>query len=80
MANGSAPIASILMIVLWPKAWARRVPGSIVALVLGTSAVMLFSIRPKRSARVSAAFPKDCRTCSGQNCRGPICKIFFNRR
>jgi SulP family sulfate permease len=35
-------IASLLMIVLWPKAWARRVPGSIVALVLGTVAVMLF--------------------------------------
>jgi sulfate permease, SulP family len=35
-------IASLLMIVLWPKAWARRVPGSIAALVLGTVAVMLF--------------------------------------
>ena len=31
--------ASLAIIVFWPKAWQRRVPGSIVALVLGTVAV-----------------------------------------
>jgi SulP family sulfate permease len=36
-------VTSLLIIVFWPKAW-RRVPGSIVALVLGTAAVMLFHI------------------------------------
>jgi len=30
---------SLAIIVLWPKTWQRRVPGSIVALVLGTAAV-----------------------------------------
>ena len=33
--------ASLLVIVLWPGNWARRIPGSIVALVLGTAAVMM---------------------------------------
>ncbi|MCE0523827.1 MAG: sulfate permease [Methylacidiphilales bacterium] len=33
--------ASLLIIVFWPKAWARRIPGSIVALVLATAAVMI---------------------------------------
>src|ERR1700733_9491624 len=37
-------IASLLIVVLWPKAWARRVPSSIVALLLGTGAVILFRI------------------------------------
>ena len=36
--------ASLAIILLWPKSWQRRVPGSIVALVLGTAAVMLFSL------------------------------------
>jgi sulfate permease, SulP family len=35
-------LASLLIVVRWPKAWARRIPSSIVALILGTSAVMLF--------------------------------------
>ena len=35
-------LASLLIVVLWPNAWARRVPSSIVALVLGTGAVILF--------------------------------------
>src|SRR5438105_7711117 len=35
---------SFAIIKLWPKSWQRRVPGSIVALVLGTVAVALFSI------------------------------------
>jgi SulP family sulfate permease len=33
---------SLAIILFWPKKWQRRVPGSIVALVLGTAAVMLF--------------------------------------
>ncbi len=36
--------ASLAIILLWPKSWQRRVPGSIVALVLGTVAVALFSL------------------------------------
>ncbi len=37
-------VASLLIIVFWPRKWARRVPGSMVALVLGTGLVMLFQI------------------------------------
>ena len=37
-------LASLLIVVLWPNAWARRVPSSIVALVIGTGAVILFRI------------------------------------
>src|SRR5579864_1482185 len=36
--------ASLAIIFFWPKKWQRRVPGSIVALVLGTVAVALFSL------------------------------------
>lgn len=36
--------ASLAIILFWPKAWQRRVPGSIVALVLGTVVVVLFRI------------------------------------
>lgn len=36
--------ASLAIIFFWPKNWQRRVPGSIVALVLGTVAVALFSL------------------------------------
>jgi len=36
--------ASLAIIVLWPKSWQRRVPGSIVALVLATVAVSLFQL------------------------------------
>ena len=42
---------------LWPKQWQRPVPGSIVALVLGTAAVAFFSIRSKPSAANSAVSP-----------------------
>jgi sulfate permease, SulP family len=35
---------SLAIIVLWPKKWQRRVPGSIVALVLGTLAVGTFQL------------------------------------
>ena len=34
--------ASLAIILFWPKSWQRRVPGSIVALILGTIAVVLF--------------------------------------
>src|SRR4051812_21658657 len=37
-------VASFAVIKLWPKKWQRSVPGSIVALVLGTAAVAFFSI------------------------------------
>ena len=33
--------ASLTLILFWPKSWQRRVPGSIVALVLGTAIVRL---------------------------------------
>ena len=36
--------ASLAIILFWPKTWQRRVPGSIVALVLGTAAVALFQV------------------------------------
>jgi SulP family sulfate permease len=37
-------VASLLIILLWPKKWARRVPGSIVALFFGTTLVMILQI------------------------------------
>ncbi len=37
-------VASLAIILGWPKPWQRRVPGSIVALVLGTIAVALFNL------------------------------------
>lgn len=37
--------ASLAMIWLWPKSWARRVPGSVVALVLGTVAVAVVGLQ-----------------------------------
>lgn len=36
--------ASFALIRLWPRGWQRRVPGSIVALVLGTAAVALLQV------------------------------------
>src|SRR5438067_8858766 len=36
--------ACLAIILFWPKSWHRRVPGSIVALVLGTAAVSIFPI------------------------------------
>lgn len=35
-------VASLAIIVFWPKSWARRVPGSVAALVFGTTVVWLF--------------------------------------
>ncbi len=34
--------SSLALILFWPKKWGRRLPGSVVALVLGTGASMLF--------------------------------------
>jgi sulfate permease, SulP family len=43
--SGTALAAASLAIILsWPKTWQRRVPGSIIALVLGTAAVALFQL------------------------------------
>jgi SulP family sulfate permease len=36
--------AALAVILFWPKNWARRLPGSIVALVLGTLVVALFNL------------------------------------
>lgn len=36
--------ASLAIILLWPKKWQRRVPGSIVALIVGTLAVAVFHL------------------------------------
>src|SRR5204862_1070794 len=36
--------ASLAIILFWPKSWQRRVPGSIVALLLGTMAVAFFQL------------------------------------
>jgi SulP family sulfate permease len=35
---------SLLIIVFWPKRWARRVPGSVFVVILGTVLVMAFQI------------------------------------
>jgi SulP family sulfate permease len=35
---------ALAIILFWPKSWQRRVPGSIVALILGTAAVALFHL------------------------------------
>jgi sulfate permease, SulP family len=37
-------MASLVIILFWPKKWARRVPGSIVALLFGTALVMILKI------------------------------------
>ena len=37
-------VVSLAIILFWPKRLQRRIPGSIVALVLGTAAVMIFSL------------------------------------
>ena len=37
-------VASVLLIFAWPKAWGRRVPGSIAAITLGAAAVNLFHL------------------------------------
>lgn len=35
---------SLAMLILWPKSWARRVPGSVVALAAGTVAVLALKL------------------------------------
>ena len=48
--------ASLAIIVFWPKPWQRRVPGSIVALVLGTAVVALFQIPPEMIQTIGSKF------------------------
>ena len=52
-------VASVAIISLWPATWARRVPGSIVALIVGTLAVVLLKLPVEtiRSRFGDAAFP-----------------------
>src|SRR6185503_8235720 len=53
--------ASFAIILLWPKTFQRRVPGSIVALVLGTAAVAIFQLPVEtigsKFADIPQAFP-----------------------
>lgn len=35
---------SLLIILLWPKRWGKRVPGSIIAVIVGTTLVMCFNL------------------------------------
>jgi SulP family sulfate permease len=44
MADPGAGGGFLAIILLWPRPWQRRIPGSIVALVLGTIAVALFNL------------------------------------
>ncbi|MCB1121063.1 MAG: STAS domain-containing protein, partial [Verrucomicrobiae bacterium] len=37
-------LGSLLIILFWPKGWSRRIPGSIIALLVGTGAVVLFHL------------------------------------
>jgi SulP family sulfate permease len=48
--------ASLAIILLWPKTWQRRVPGSIVALVLGTAVVAIFQIPPEIIQTIGSKF------------------------
>ena len=52
-------VASIAIVVLWPAAWARRVPGSIIAVIGGTLAVWLLKLPVEtiRSRFGDDAFP-----------------------
>ena len=51
--------ASIAIIVFWPVAWARRVPGSIIAVIVGTLVVWLLKLPVEtiRSRFGDGAFP-----------------------
>ncbi|MSU70255.1 MAG: sulfate permease [Opitutaceae bacterium] len=48
--------ASLAIIIFWPKSWQRRVPGSVVALVLGTALVAIFKIPPAMIATIGSRF------------------------
>ena len=43
-ATTAVAVVSLAIILFWPKSWQRRVPGSIVALLLGTLVVVIFQI------------------------------------
>ncbi len=53
-------VGSIAIVVLWPAAWARRVPGSIVAVIVGTTVVWLLKLPVEtiRSRFGDEAFPR----------------------
>ena len=55
-------MASLLIIIFWPKTWNRRVPGSIVALLLGTATVMYLHVPVdtigSRFGGIPEGFPK----------------------
>ena len=49
-------VTSLAIILFWPKSWQRRVPGSIVALVLGTTVVAVFQIPPEMIQTIGSKF------------------------
>lgn len=48
--------ASLAIILFWPKSWQRRVPGSIVALILGTAVVAVFQVPPEMIQTIGSKF------------------------
>ena len=48
--------ASLAIIMFWPKKWQRRVPGSIVALVLGTALVAIFQVPAETIQTIGSKF------------------------
>jgi SulP family sulfate permease len=55
-------VLSIIIIKIWPTKWARRIPGSIVALILGTLGCVFFNIHVEtigtRYGGIPLGFPK----------------------
>ena len=71
--------ASFAIIKLWPGKWQRRVPGTIVALVLGTLAVALFQIPVETIGSTFGGIPHGCRNCKPRSSPGPIFSSFSTR-
>jgi SulP family sulfate permease len=59
--------ASLLVIFLWPKKLARRVPGSIVAMLLGTFGVLLFHLPVETIGSRFGGIPQSLPTLSVPN-------------
>jgi len=72
--------ASFAIIKLWPGNWQRRVPGSIVALVLGTVLVAGFHIPVETIGTKFGDIRKGFRPSSPQPSRGRPSSSWFNRR
>ena len=51
-------VVSLAVILFWPRTWQRRVPGSIVALVLGTVSVVLFQLPVETIGSKFGGIPK----------------------